>query len=101
MTKSTLIDLHPNEYIEGLRYYPFAVNLYRCMGICDTVNDLSNRTCVPNKREDLNLSVFDLMKTMKSMKNVGESAKIQKNIMLAKKIVFAILLALVLEIVNI
>ena len=32
MTQSTLINLHPNKYIEGLCYYPFAVNLDRCMG---------------------------------------------------------------------
>ena len=28
----TLINLHPNEYDQRLRYYPFAVNLDRCMG---------------------------------------------------------------------
>ena len=27
MTQPALINLHPNEYIEGLCYYPFAVNL--------------------------------------------------------------------------
>ena len=25
----TLINLHPNEYIQGLHYYPFAINLDR------------------------------------------------------------------------
>ena len=46
-TQPTLINLHPNEYTQGLRYYSFAVNLDRC-----TVNDLSNTICVPNKTED-------------------------------------------------
>ena len=45
MTQPTLIDLHPNEYIEGLRYYPFADNLDWCMGSCNTLNDLSNNVC--------------------------------------------------------
>ena len=27
MIQPTLINLHPNEYTQGLHYYPFAVNL--------------------------------------------------------------------------
>ena len=27
MTQATLINLHPNQYTQGLRYYPLAVNL--------------------------------------------------------------------------
>ena len=45
---------YSDEHNEGLRYYPFMVNLDRCNGICNTFNDLSNRICVPNKTEDLN-----------------------------------------------
>ena len=60
MTQPILINLHPNEYIKRLRYYPRAVNLDRCMGICNTLNDLFNKVCVPNKTEDLNLSVFNM-----------------------------------------
>ena len=52
MIQPTLINLHPNEYTQGIHYYSFAVNLYRCIGICNTLNDLSNRICVPNKTED-------------------------------------------------
>ena len=43
MTQATLINLHPNEYIECLCYYPFAVNLNKCMRSCNTVKDLSNK----------------------------------------------------------
>ena len=60
MTQSTLINLHLNEYIEQLHYYPFPVNLDRCMGSCNTLTDLSNKVCVPNRTEDLNLSVFNI-----------------------------------------
>ena len=42
MIQITLINLYPNEYIQGLRSYPFAVNLDRCVGSCNTLNDLSN-----------------------------------------------------------
>ena len=61
MTQLTLINLHPNEYIEWLRYYTFAVNLDRYMGSCNTLNDLFNRVCVPNKTDDLNLSSFNMI----------------------------------------
>ena len=61
MTQATLINLHPNEYIEGLRYYPFALNLDRCMGSCSTPNGLSNRICASNETADLNLNVFNMI----------------------------------------
>ena len=41
--------------------YPFAVNLNKCMGIRDTLNDLSNNIYVPNKTEKLNLSAFNMI----------------------------------------
>ena len=61
MTRPTLINLHPNEYIQRLRYFSFAVNLDRRTGSCNTLNDLSNRACVPNKTEYLTLSVFNMV----------------------------------------
>ena len=54
----TLINLHPNEYNQELHYYSFAAKLDRCVGSCNTLNDLSNRVCAPNKTEDLNRDVF-------------------------------------------
>ena len=58
MTQPTLINLHPTEYSQEFHYYPFAVKLDRRVGRCNTLNDLSNKVCVPNKTEYLNLSVF-------------------------------------------
>ena len=34
-------NLHPSEYTQRLRYYPFAVFLDRCDGSCNNLNDLS------------------------------------------------------------
>ena len=73
-TQPTLINLQPNEYTQGLRYYPFAVNLDRCTGNCNTLNDLSNRICVANKIEDLNLNVFNMIK------GVNESKMLTKHV---------------------
>ena len=41
MIQPTLINLNPNEYSQELNYYPLVVILDRCVGSCNTVNDLS------------------------------------------------------------
>ena len=58
--QSTLITLHPNEYSQEFHYYAFSVELDRCVGSCNTLNDLSNKTCISNKTEVLHLSVFNM-----------------------------------------
>ena len=61
ITNRTLINFHLNEYSQELHYYPFGVKLNRCAGSCSTLNDLSNKVCVPNKTENLNQSVFNMI----------------------------------------
>ena len=61
MTQPTLINPHPNEYSQEFHYYRLAVKLDGCVGICNILNDLSNRVYVLNKKEDLNLSVFNMI----------------------------------------
>ena len=57
----TLINLHPNKHSQELHYYKFAVKLDRCVGSCKTLNDYSNKASVPNKTEDLKVSVFNMI----------------------------------------
>ena len=59
--QTTLINLHPNEYSQEFHYYSFSVKVDRCVGSCNTLNDLSNKVCVPNKAQDLNLSMFNMI----------------------------------------
>ena len=66
MTQPTLINLHANEYSQELHYYPFAVNLDRFVGSCNTLNEV----CVPNKTEDLNLSVFSMITEINELKTL-------------------------------
>ena len=47
MTLTTFIKLYPNEYSQGLRYYPFAANL-------DVLEVEYSYVCVAKKPEDLN-----------------------------------------------
>ena len=51
MIQPTPINLHPSEYSQEFHYYPFAVKLDRCVGSCNTLNDLSNKVCGQNKTE--------------------------------------------------
>ena len=46
------------------------VKLDRCVGSCNTLNDLSNKVCVPNKTEDLNLSVFNMITGINELKTL-------------------------------
>ena len=70
MIQPNLINLHPNEYSQELHYYPFEVRLDRCAGSCNTLNDISNRICVPNKREDLNLSLSNMITSLNQSKTL-------------------------------
>ena len=50
--------------VKEFHYNPFAVKLDRCVGgycVGNTLNGLSNKVCIPNKTEDLNLSVFTVI----------------------------------------
>ena len=62
--QATLINLHPNEYSQELCYYLFKVPLDRCVESCNTLNDLSNSVCAPNKTGGLNLSMFNMITGM-------------------------------------
>ena len=54
-----LINLHLNEYSQEFQSYTFSVKLDRYVEICNTINELSKKACVPNKTKDLNFSVFN------------------------------------------
>ena len=56
-----IFNLHPIEYCQKFHYYPFAVKLDRFAENCNSLNNLSNKSCVPNKTEDLNLSMFNMI----------------------------------------
>ena len=60
MAQPSLINLHPNEYSQEFQYYLFPVKLDRGAGSCNTLNDLSNKVCVPNKT-DLNLRALNMI----------------------------------------
>ena len=58
MIQPTLINLHPSECSQTFHCYPFTVKLDKCIESYNTLHVLSNKVFVPNKIEDLNLSVL-------------------------------------------
>ena len=70
MTQLTFISLDPNECTQEFLYYPFVVKLDRCIGSCNTLIDLFSKVCIPNKTEDLNLSVFNIITEMNESKTL-------------------------------
>ena len=61
LSQTAVINLYPSEYSQTFTYYPFAVKLDRCVGSCNTLNELPNKVCVPNKTEDLNQSAINMI----------------------------------------
>ena len=55
MIQPTYFNLHPNEYSQELHNYSFVVKLDICAKSCNNPNDLSNKVCIPNITEYLNL----------------------------------------------
>ena len=88
--QSTLTNLHPNEYSQELHYYPFAVKLHRYAGNCNTLNDLSNKVCIPNKTEDLNLSVVNMIAVIHESKTLINHISWNVNVNLIEKNVIQI-----------
>ena len=70
MIQPNLNNLHFNEYSQEFHYYPFAVKLDRVVGSCNTLNDLSIEVYIPNKREDLNLIVLNMIKSKNDWKTL-------------------------------
>ena len=61
MIQPTPTNLYPNEYSQEFHYYPFAVKLDRCAGSFNTLNELSNKVYFPNKIEDVNQGMFNMI----------------------------------------
>ena len=128
LAQPALINLHPNKYGQELRYYPFAVNLDRCVTSYNTFHKLSNKVCAPNETEKINLYVINMRTSINESKilakhhagvnvsliienvtsikseitrSAGMSVEILKNIIRAKKIIFGILIHLIMKMVNI
>ena len=119
----TLINLNPNEYSQKFNYFLFVTKLDRYAGSCNTINNLSNKVYVPNKSEDLNLSMSNMITGTNESKALAKhisyeckcrfderkynsnqceiSVDVSVINMYVKKIMFRILLYIIVKIENI
>ena len=72
MIELTLINSYPSKYSQEFHYYPFSVKSDRYVGSCNTLNDLYNEVCVPNKTEGLNLIVFNMITGINELKTLAK-----------------------------
>ena len=70
MARLALVNLNPGEYNQRLCYYQFIVNSDRCNIIYDTLDDASRQIRVPNKIEDVNLKVFNVITQINESKTM-------------------------------
>ena len=73
-SQPTLINFHPNKYSQKFHCYPFAVKWNGCVGSCNNRNNLPNKACVASKTEDINLTVFNMIR------DINESETFKKHI---------------------
>ena len=48
------------------------VKLDSCIGSSNTLNELCNKVCVPNKTEDIHLSLFNMITEINEFKTLTE-----------------------------
>ena len=53
------------------------VNLDRCAGTYNTLDDLSRRVCVPNETEGLNFYVFNMVAGIKESRTLTKTSLMQ------------------------
>ena len=80
MTQPALINLHPSEYSKELHYYQFAVYLDRCVKCGNTLDDLCKQACIPNKTEDLNVNVFNMIAGINESKTLTKYIHVSANV---------------------
>ena len=52
-----IIDVNNNEPV----FYPYSIEVYKCGGSCNNINDPCAKLCVPNIVKSVNVRVFNLM----------------------------------------
>ena len=70
MIRLILIDVNSDEYKQGLHYYQFMANLEWCNGSCISTDDPSCRNCVPDKTENINVNVFNMITRINESKTL-------------------------------
>ena len=66
--RQMLINFNPSEF----HYHRFIISIDRCNESCNTAEDPFCRMCISDKLEDVNLKVFNMIKTINESKTLGK-----------------------------
>ena len=55
--RTEIINLNTNEPL----FYPDSIEIDKCKGSCNTINDPYSKTCVPDESKNTNVKVFNLI----------------------------------------
>ena len=64
--RTEIINLNTNEPI----FYPYSININKCKGSCNTINDPYAKICVPDEIKNKNVKVFNLMSRTNETRHV-------------------------------
>ena len=64
-----LVDLNP----VALNYYTFIVSLDKCNESCNVVEDLSTKIYFANEKEEVNVTVFNMLTRINESKALGKN----------------------------
>ena len=56
MSRPKIIDVNANE-----SFYPYSININKCSGSCNNINDTFAKLCAPDITKTINVKVFNLM----------------------------------------
>ena len=51
-------------------FFPFSIKTSKCSGICNNINDLHAKICVPDVMKNLSVKVFNLMSRTNETRNI-------------------------------
>ena len=55
--RTEIINLNTNEPL----FYPYGIEINKCKGSCNTINDPYAKICIPDNIKKINVKIFNLM----------------------------------------
>ena len=66
-TRTKIIDINNNEPA----FYPFSIKVNKCSGICNNINNLYAKLCVPDVVKNIKVKLFNLMSWSNQTKHIA------------------------------
>ena len=68
MSRPKILDV--NESVDEALFYPYNVQVNKCSGSCNTLDDPMAKLCVPNIIESVNMKVYNFLMGLNETRNV-------------------------------